>query len=396
MVFSVATFPLVLFSSEVVLFSVREGGFSLIEVLVAAGVSVVVLGGTTKILSTAIQSSRLTSISVSEQELRNTVGISLGEPNCQINLDPSEITGSDSAKGIGSLALLSAGELVITSGSTFKNDLDIVKMEVLGDSASDPLSGITERSLVVYYKKRDMGDLSTMGGKTCSVSNQEGCYFIHCSLEYELQTGTPPSGPSVKTCNALNCLGYDLDTVAGKECGVNEHLVGFDTSGKEVCGPSQVSQACGANKYLVGFDDKGKVICEKSQSGEKCDPNEYLVGYDDKGEKICAQSQSGQECAVGKYLVGYDSAGVMICADEPTRKSCDPGEYLAGFRSDGSKICKQYVATQYCGRRQYLRGFDSEGNKVCSSFPGARVIFVPRPPPPHRLLHPLREGLHQL
>ena len=108
-------------------------------------------------------------------------------------------------KGIGELTQLrrdtipGPGSIALEKGARFKNHLDIIKMELLGDNTEDPGTGVVERVFTVYYQKTGIGHLNTIGGDTCSNSDTGGCYFNSCTLQYKL------SGTNVTTCNILDC-----------------------------------------------------------------------------------------------------------------------------------------------------------------------------------------------
>ena len=185
-----------------------SSGFSLMEILVVVGISSVILVGTFKILSVSTQSSQIVSSSFSEQDLRVVLGQILGEPEqCKINLDPfttGRLDGTDKLLGLGTVSMLTKdGIELVQINSLFKNDLHIIKMELMGDNTQDPKIGIVERTFVVYYKKNIMGEQSSLGGEVCDASDVRGCYFSKCTLGYKLETPTNV----VKTCDVMDCTG---------------------------------------------------------------------------------------------------------------------------------------------------------------------------------------------
>ena len=125
------------------------GGFSLVELLIVASLGIVVMGGTLKILQISLQSSQLSRASLAEQELQIAVAQALksGSDQCKANLRPKDgsdgnLDGSDKEKGIGSLTALKKGtHVLLESGVSFKNSLDIVKMSLTGDATKDPKGG---------------------------------------------------------------------------------------------------------------------------------------------------------------------------------------------------------------------------------------------------------------
>ena len=186
-------------------------GFFLIEVLVVLGIASVILLGTLTILSVSTQSSQIVKSSFSEKDLRIALGRVLGnQPQCEANLTPNgKLEGTDKLLGIGTVSSLSDnGMKFVETSKPFKSDLEIIKMELIGDNTQDPKVSAVERTFVVYYKKQIMGKQSTLGGETCDTSDTRGCYFSQCKLKYKLNTSN-----DVETCDTLDCTGV-ADTIS--------------------------------------------------------------------------------------------------------------------------------------------------------------------------------------
>ena len=198
----------------------RDRGFSLIEVLVAIGISSVVLMGTFKVLNIASESSQMAKTAVVEQELNAALNRVLGEGrSCRRNLIPgsdtniSETTGTTPKDGTDptkNIAALKVGsEPVVEQGELFNDRLEIVNIALDGDK--NPMNNLVTRHLTVYYKKPGLGNLETLGGKDskCESGDFKGCYFTQCQVNYKL--GKDENGKTVVTrCDALNCLSLGM------------------------------------------------------------------------------------------------------------------------------------------------------------------------------------------
>ena len=205
-------------------------GFSLVEVLVAGMIGAIIAAGSVKALSIAIQSSRVTESSLAVTELKTAVNLILLDPvECRANLKPNAtttavngLTGDDREKGIGTIKNLTknlandvAGDTttttdnvnLVTAGKVFKNKLDILKIDMIGDATEDPQGNERKRVLIVYYKKLNMGSLSTLADGTCTNTDTSGCYFHQCLMTYEL------AGNDVSTCKALDCADHSSSSV---------------------------------------------------------------------------------------------------------------------------------------------------------------------------------------
>ena len=188
-----------------------SSGFSVLEVLIAAGLLSVIIFGTLRILTVSLQSSNAVRASFAEQELRIVVNnVLTNENECRANFKPAsgKLTGSHQQKGIGTIDELTKGVTVLLEKDQFfKNTLEIIKMELIGDSSQDPKVQETERTFVIYYNKKNMGKLNTLGGGPCTDTDTSGCYFIQCTINYRLENVA--SNPDVIACDTLNCVGGD-------------------------------------------------------------------------------------------------------------------------------------------------------------------------------------------
>ena len=241
-------------------------GLGLIEVLVGGAIGSVIVAGSMKSLQLSLESAQVVRSSLSESELRFSLAqILTNEEDCKANLKPTadnvpdpKAVGLYGAKrdwGRGEVVQLKknignnvAGDasteaddiLLVEQGVSFKGDLNIVKMVLKGSSAEDdnnnPKKGLRTRTFVVYYRKEGMGSFSTLGGEDCTESDQQGCYFNQCQVEYQLQD---QANPEVTKCQVADCVNY-----------------GSGGSGGQVnCYHADTNEGTGAGKTLVGCGD---------------------------------------------------------------------------------------------------------------------------------------------
>ena len=298
-------------------------GFSLMEVLVVGALGSFILAGTLKTLSISVESAQIVRVSLANEALARAVGGVLNSPEeCKENLKPGtgRLTGSDSGNGKGDLTQLTKGDDVVLSTSTqnganiFKYSFDIIKMQLSGEGTlqKDSTDGddAKKRTFTVYYKKRGVGSLSTLGDLECSADSQLGCYFYQCDLSYELD-----SSNEVSVCRSLTCVsggGGVGAEIAGQMCELGEYLVGFTAGGAKIC----VDMSCD---------------CEDMGSHEAtCRSNSWQLGL--RGVK-------------------RDSEGNMIpdCVQLPKvgeqRRACADGEFVEGYNANGEIICKEYTCS---------------------------------------------------
>ena len=248
-------------------------GLSLVEVLVGAAIGAVVMLGTAKTLAVALQSSNIVRTIVTEQALQNSLNEALSgddtgttrnkkRENCARNLAPNNLVGTHKDKGVGTIkdglfkvfgnpdpstdADDPEDEKLISKGP-FKENIEVVEMELIDpnptasgpsdpkDEAGDENKEKTKvpRRLIVRYKKKNLGQLNTVGNKECSATNKEGCYFKICDVEYGLANGSDATDPDksganvVHTCNSNNdCFQYGEWTASKKYCAIKNCLTG--------------------------------------------------------------------------------------------------------------------------------------------------------------------------
>ncbi|MDE0119283.1 MAG: hypothetical protein OXM55_04655 [Bdellovibrionales bacterium] len=214
----------------------RNKGLSIIEALVVAFIAGVVLVGTGKMISVSLHSSKTIQASTAEQSLIWSIGKVLTETiSCKANLTPSS-GGISAINGKGTINALIQGlgnphveDIPLVKIGSFKDVLEVVKMDFTGSGTGNPKTSTVIRDFVVYYKKQGMG---TLEDKPCDSSNQEGCHFQRCSLKYKLENN--PS-PSVEVCDVQNCAGLGENHIAGISCGAGKYLKGFDSNGNKIC-----------------------------------------------------------------------------------------------------------------------------------------------------------------
>ena len=201
----------------------------LAEVLVAGAVGGVIIAGSMKSLSLSLQSAQVVKSSLSEFDLRFSIGQVLGvKEDCKANFEPKTanlptsqafgLYGDDREWGRGEVVKLvkNAGttateddQTLLEKGEAFKGDLTIVKMELKGSTATgdtnNPKKNKVTRTFVVYYKKEGMGSYSTLAGADCTTSDQRGCYFNQCQVSYQVED---KSNPKVTSCEVSDCVNY--------------------------------------------------------------------------------------------------------------------------------------------------------------------------------------------
>ena len=191
-------------------------GFSLVEVLVGGAIAGVILIGNLHSLKFSMQAGAVSKSILTENDFRLTVSNAL-DKNCQNNLQPLDADKEKTVIPVTSLRLKS-GEPNIIEVGIFKNDIEVVKMEVRAQANTD-----TSREFFAYYKKTNLGDLNTVAGKKCEKTGEtyklDGCFRTQCKLNYELGDD-PTTTPETETgylavCESLTCHPVVLQVAGG-------------------------------------------------------------------------------------------------------------------------------------------------------------------------------------
>ncbi len=236
----------------------------------AGAVGGVIIAGSMKSLSLSLQSAQVVKSSLSESDLRHSIGQVLNNSaDCLANFKPTGATapsdpeqassiglyGADREWGVGQIVRLvktqgntdnSDDTALLKKGVAFKGDLTIVKMELKGTLPS-PKDGTTKltkqtafRSFLVYYKKERMGAYSTLGGKDCTDTDQSGCYFNQCQIEY--RQDDPTTSPNEGSCSVSDCVNYGSGGSGGTVACYTADTENDDISGK---GQARTLVGCG-------------------------------------------------------------------------------------------------------------------------------------------------------
>ena len=301
-------------------------GFAIVSVLVASAIGLIVLAGTTRIITFSLNSSQAAKSSATELELLLSLSKLLSdETQCKGNLKPNRVLNSI-ISGIDSSHPLT----IIEEGQSFKNNLEIVKIDLMG-TAGNPKTEIVNRKFVVYYNKKSM---STLNNKPCDTNSVEGCHFYSCDLKYKIEdVGT---NPNIEVCDIQNCSSIQSNSIVGISCGDGQFLKGFDDSGNKICHDltevySEIG-SCATGEYLSGFDNNGQKICSVLTSANtpppqnnppQCSPDFTWSSQCSKcylcsnGTMFSTLTCSCESCAVtgGTYSIAWNACNISCPSD---------------------------------------------------------------------------------
>ena len=273
------------------IFIKKPSGVSIVEILVVLAISSVVMIGGLRILTISTRTSQVVETSFSEQDLRIAMGNVLGSSDqCEINLKPAASGIND--MGIGTVnQMTNVGETILQTGGFFKKNLEIIKMELKSEAATplDPKTQDVTRTFLVYYKKRILGKQATLGGKDCTVTNQDGCYFSQCRVVYKLNT----AGTGVDGCDMLDCTG-------GQEsvgCYTADEVDSTNAPGVGDTGKARTLVGCGGTSEI----ERSAITAFGFGAGASNDPNGVMNTY--IGYKAGASNTDYDE----NTLIGYEA-----------------------------------------------------------------------------------------
>ncbi len=271
-------------------------GFSLIEVLITSTIGLVLGAGVLKLSQIAIENTHILKTIFAEQRLEKAVSDALtDQAHCK------DILGQFHSKTVDSDGAISVTN---DSSKTYKYGvktgefeggiIDIQAIKLTPPAAADWTAANSETDYVLYYKKPRLGKYATLGGNTCSASDQTGCYFVKCKMNYFCSDNTCQTDGDQCQLVAGSCKGNNQgsNAIANKECDPGLSLTGFDSAGEPICriacssgrvydaGACKCPGAPGELKWKrAGEVDEGRCLCAKSDgtydyrkvwNGKKC------------------------------------------------------------------------------------------------------------------------------
>lgn len=204
----------------------------------------------------------------------------------------------------------------------------------------------------VFNSATDMCDLSGYG--TGVANSHNAAVSTQYLSEYDSQMLNP---------RFVNTTG---DTMSGK-LQVNNVI----ESNNSVC----VSGKC--RNFSVASCSVGQVVKRINTDGSvQCatvtcpDASTFFVGIDNTGNPICKAFPTNT-CSANQYVSKVNADGSVVCADLPpgTNKNCTPGA-IQRIDSVGNHYCVTIPADtnvygKSCSAGYSLRGFDASGNPIC-------------------------------
>ena len=274
-----------------------------------AGVSLTLGYGIVKTSLVGMQTNAIVHTSLKEQDLIHTVRTTLGdETQCKKNLKPSLPTAGtkktvSEIKKYGSDDSITSDDVsLIKATENFKNNplIYVQKME-LEVTTSD-------RTFILYYKKPQLGSLSSPG--TCTATDQTGCYFIACKMNYACSDSANacPSSSTLNVCSPLNCA--EGGAVAG---GVSTEQV--TTIIKEEF-KKDAQFDCESGKFAKGFKEDAttqelKIDCDTPPDSQltlpvrECPAGEFLYKVNANGTTECRPACGGGQKMFRKIQYKY-------------------------------------------------------------------------------------------
>ena len=289
----------------------QKKGISLVEVLIASVIGGVIMLGSIKGLSFALQAAQVSRSILTENDFRLTVSKAL-KTACVENLKPARLTGSNSAKGIGTLAEITKPSI---GTGIYKKDVDVVKMELKGEPTSET------RTFVAFYKKTGLGELNTVGNQDCSATDTSGCFYQTCRIDYKFKvddtTTTEDESLELAECNPFDCNESAMH-LAGVNCekthGHGFSVAGFDDSGQPICkNLTADANPCPFGTQLKGYKTDGRPDC----TAKRTCPTGYLLQSDGS----CFTTEYSADMAKSCIKKGTEEEARAVCNQQATLKS---------------------------------------------------------------------------
>ena len=265
----------------------NSSGFMVLDVLVAAGLITVLMLPLMETTRIALTSGGIVKSQITQQDLHQVITKSLSDPSCHKNYTARD-TNTNKAPALKFYENASSTGTKLLSKGKFKGSLEIVDMVF-----EDIIGTTNTKKLSIFYKILKVGSYSTKDNKNCDSTDTDGCYFNHCSFEYD---------SAAQTCNLLDCSSSsNNNTRSAKQCAVGSYMSSIDSNGNIVC--SDALMDCSSNTV----DDCQKIgfqwSCKDGYTGS-CG---YTCNTDNKWESSTPNTCVSIDCFTvedDKTLIG--------------------------------------------------------------------------------------------
>lgn len=403
-----------------------EKGFSLVEIMVAAGFLGVISLGASQMISRMMKGQATAEVKMEAIEIRrqiisnmsdktaceNTlVGTSLGESVTAIkNASNANLFSVGSKYGANALELQSINVVDVgdlgsgmrdaelrvvfkslkkaaygTSNKTFRSRL---KVKATGPAAQitecfDDTSGViatanetscialggvweptTSTCTVSHFVRKD-GDTMTGTLETPSLTNTGAIQTNSIDSTTTVTASTSVTSPQF--CTGANCKAIGDLALANQACANGFVSDGVNPDGTVRCKALQ----CPANQFFAGLDSSGNSVCRPYPTNT-CPTNEYVSEVKSDGTVVClpVPNNATATCPAGQVLQSI-SAGTPTCVSN-NNATCPVGQVLRSINA-GVATCvadqntNTNVFGKSCSAGEILRGFDSVGSPICDN-----------------------------
>lgn len=133
------------------------------------------------------------------------------------------------------------------------------------------------------------------------------------------------------------------------------------TSGKMTfqCRPFSTTTTCPAWSYLQGVNPDGSANCVDIRT---LFPNSGFMVL--KGGVFSVQNIS---CPTNEVLQRIDAAGLPVCVNPRNNYTCPVNQYVTAINADGSVSCSYSSNRNACAGNSFMTAIDSVGNVTCGS-----------------------------
>ncbi len=375
-------------------------GFTLVEVLVAAGIASGVGLLAFGLLSTSTKTVNTTLVFNETSFLKNQVVAYISMPeNCMLNFqgktigtvaspEPYTILSRKLPTGASAPFLEKDKSYGLKQGSNavtvtnIRTYLSATKPNIMNIEVNYQ---ILDTLKVDTTRKADSFIVEVFIGKDPQTSTKVSSCFTDTAkmIRDAVRLSCNPSGNANGTVTYNGsvmpygeCVHHNIETrdeggsvIVNNICPSNQFLVRTDTAngtaaatttpGKIIftCKTLTLNTSCSAGQYLKEIDANGNAVCVSMSSILATMPNSYVVST-----TTGAYVAQDLNCATGQVLQRFNSAG-KHCVAKTIAKTCNANEYVDSVDTSGNVICKPVAKTATtCPNGQYVRGVSANGS----------------------------------
>lgn len=384
-----------------------KNGFSLVELLIAAGLacglsltvatlvkqnatiakdsiimsdtleaesSLIEIFGSPKLCEHNLKNKKLGDYLDEVKNMKNTLFFKVGERYGRSATVTSINIENDNS--IDTYGMSSASLHINIKPSSLKSEKSIIiplKVSLDGSQKIQKCYTDSEKIIESIVKENCLAQSGTYNDSTKKCSNENflqknGLTPLTGSLT-STQLTTPASTASIANATTVNssefCInGVCRSTFTNQICPAGQILTGIQKNGEKTCKPL----FCPNTTMFAGWDSDGSIKCRPIPSKQCATVKEYVSSIAIDGTITCSPlpPNAAVSCGSGQYIEAISTGAAPTCRPI-MNMTCPADKYISAISPSSGVVCETIsnVLGKICPTNTLLIGFDSSSNPVC-------------------------------